>query len=189
MLVASLLDVVRDQQHVGATSPHRLRHQLQSTPLKFEEPEIFYTGYTAVDERLIRATNAVVLEPQWSLRTRLNASRASDGAAARSVPRHRFQPTPLIRTHSILWSRATPDQLLYSALYGAATTTIVHFDRPLRDVEEADEQAWRAWLVQDQPDHLSIACASQAELRVPQVADSSQRAGFVRFSSQMQEEL
>src|SRR5215217_3536138 len=38
MLVASLLDVVRDQQHVGATSLHRLRHQLQSTPLKFEEP-------------------------------------------------------------------------------------------------------------------------------------------------------
>jgi hypothetical protein len=38
MLVASLLDVVEDQQHVGATSPHRLRHQPQCTPLKFEEP-------------------------------------------------------------------------------------------------------------------------------------------------------
>ena len=37
MLVASLLDVVRDQQHVGATSPHPLRHEPQSTPLKFEE--------------------------------------------------------------------------------------------------------------------------------------------------------
>ena len=30
MLVASLLDVVRDQQHVGATSPHRLRHEPQT---------------------------------------------------------------------------------------------------------------------------------------------------------------
>ena len=38
MLVASLLDVVEDQQHVGATSPHRLRHEPQCTPLKFEEP-------------------------------------------------------------------------------------------------------------------------------------------------------
>src|SRR5215204_309638 len=39
MLVASLLDVVEDQQHVGATSPHRLRHEPQCTPLKFEEPD------------------------------------------------------------------------------------------------------------------------------------------------------
>src|SRR5215211_1975537 len=38
MLVASLLDVVGDQQHVEATSPRRLRHEPQSTPLKFEEP-------------------------------------------------------------------------------------------------------------------------------------------------------
>jgi hypothetical protein len=37
MLVASLLDVVGDQQHVGH-EPHQLRHELQSTPLKFEEP-------------------------------------------------------------------------------------------------------------------------------------------------------
>ncbi len=38
MLVAPLLDVVRDQQHVGARAPHPLRHEPQRTPLKFEEP-------------------------------------------------------------------------------------------------------------------------------------------------------
>src|SRR3954451_17483095 len=37
ILVASLLDVVEDQQHVGVTSLVRLRHEAQ-TPLKFEEP-------------------------------------------------------------------------------------------------------------------------------------------------------
>ena len=34
MLVASLLDVVRDQQHVGATSPQRLRHEPRRDPAK-----------------------------------------------------------------------------------------------------------------------------------------------------------
>jgi len=38
MLVASLLDVVRDQQHAGATSPNPLRNEPHSAPLKFEEP-------------------------------------------------------------------------------------------------------------------------------------------------------
>src|SRR5829696_4285303 len=37
MLVASLLDVVGDQQHVGAASPQGLRHEQAGTPLKFEE--------------------------------------------------------------------------------------------------------------------------------------------------------
>jgi len=36
MLVASLLDVVRDQQHDGATSPTQ-----SGTPLKIEEPHIY----------------------------------------------------------------------------------------------------------------------------------------------------
>src|SRR5215213_1870776 len=38
ILAASLLDVVGDQQHVGAASPHRLRHEPEGTPLKFEDP-------------------------------------------------------------------------------------------------------------------------------------------------------
>ena len=38
MLVASLLDVVRDQQHAGATSPLRYGTGLRGTPLKIQEP-------------------------------------------------------------------------------------------------------------------------------------------------------
>src|SRR5215204_866050 len=38
MLVASLLDVVRDQQHAGATSPPRYDTSLRGTPLKIQEP-------------------------------------------------------------------------------------------------------------------------------------------------------
>jgi hypothetical protein len=41
------------------------------------------------------------------------------------------------------------------------TAQTVEFDRPLRDLDQADEQAWRAWLVQHQLDHISIACPSQ----------------------------
>jgi hypothetical protein len=37
MLVASLLDVVRHQQHAGATSPPRYDTSLRGTPLKIEE--------------------------------------------------------------------------------------------------------------------------------------------------------
>jgi len=44
MLVASLLDVVRDQQHVGATSPTPVTTQALSTPLKFEEPPCYDTA-------------------------------------------------------------------------------------------------------------------------------------------------
>jgi hypothetical protein len=40
MLVASLLDVMRDQQHLGATSPPRATTEPQ-TPLKIEEPQSF----------------------------------------------------------------------------------------------------------------------------------------------------
>jgi hypothetical protein len=42
MLVASLLDVVEDQQHPGATSPTDGYHtnlSRQQTPLKIEEPD------------------------------------------------------------------------------------------------------------------------------------------------------
>jgi hypothetical protein len=38
--VASLLDVVEDQQHVGATSPNQ-----SGTPLKFVEPNRTPAGY------------------------------------------------------------------------------------------------------------------------------------------------
>lgn len=47
------------------------------------------------------------------------------------------------------------------------TTETVNFDRPLRDLEQANEQAWRAWLVQHQLDHLSIACPSVLTYRPP----------------------
>ena len=67
MLVASLLDVVGDQQHVGATSPHALRHEPQTaaTPLKIEEPghrDGRFTGFkTATVEELPDAV--VVMDP------------------------------------------------------------------------------------------------------------------------------
>jgi hypothetical protein len=38
---------------------------------------------------------------------------------------------------------------------------MVLFDKELRHLESADAEAWRAWLVQHQLDHISIACPSQ----------------------------
>jgi hypothetical protein len=37
ILVASVLDVVRDRQHFGATSPSLVTTRASPTPLKFEE--------------------------------------------------------------------------------------------------------------------------------------------------------
>jgi hypothetical protein len=40
------------------------------------------------------------------------------------------------------------------------TVQTMHFDRPLRQLDESDAEAWRAWLTQHQLNGVSIACAS-----------------------------
>jgi hypothetical protein len=41
------------------------------------------------------------------------------------------------------------------------TVQTVHFDRPLRQLDQIDAEAWKAWLLQHTLDHMSIACPSQ----------------------------
>src|SRR5215213_9427945 len=50
MLVAPLLDVVRDQQHVGATSPSPATTRASPHPLKFEEP-LYPHGTSSITPR------------------------------------------------------------------------------------------------------------------------------------------
>jgi hypothetical protein len=43
----------------------------------------------------------------------------------------------------------------------------VHFDKELRRLNPRHADAWRAWLVQHQLDHMSIACPSVLVYREP----------------------
>jgi hypothetical protein len=45
--------------------------------------------------------------------------------------------------------------------------TVVHFDKELRHLDPADAEAWRLWLVEQQLDHVSIACPSELIYREP----------------------
>jgi hypothetical protein len=125
----------------------------------------------------------------WSaIRTHITATRRSpsfteiscgrvDGTewAEFDVPADTWNPVRGVkpsRKQSSEQKRAASDRL--AAARAAKTegatsvkTSVVKFDRELGQLHPDEAEAWRAWLVQHQLDHLSIACPSKLIYHAP----------------------